>query len=413
MLYQVRMISDGGSMNVKTVKAKNEVVLKELLAVMPTLKKHKLDAAVHSTVKTLRSGRKSRAYTLELSRTFQGKELKATSAIAKLSNKVVVMKELKEKIRKEIQDIRKSSLPPVETYTFPQGVEVRKLAEVYLDPGSFLAVFKKKIRLDMTKNKKPNTNDNYIGVEIELASSKDREFICDRLAEADLAKYVTVKGDASIKVDERHRHAHEICILVRQHEFESVINTLCNVLNTQCDVTVNKSCGLHVHVDMRNRAVEKAFANLVSLQHYLYAMLPAERRSSRYSYPIKGKQWRVADERYHGINGQAYQKYKTLEARMHCGTTQAVKINNWVKLLLAICDAPAIDIAPTSVEGLKAAVGLTTELTQYIESRIAKFADQHKNSVPQAEQPGTMPDLDALIGTPPVDETVMEQSEVA
>ena len=412
------------SYTVKTIKEKEDMkqkkkaehVLKDLLAVIPTLRKHKLEGEIITKVKKLRDGRKAKAFTLELTRTFQGKELKVSSPVTKADKRMEILRGLKDEIRTQIQGIRKQNRTVYEDFTFSQGVTVPKLAEIYLEPGTFVKVMGKKIRIDMvrTGGRKPNTADNYIGVEIEFASKKDREFIADRLFEAGLGKYVNIKGDGSIKVDNDYPQAHEICILVRQNEYTEIINRLCHVLNTECQVRVDKSCGLHVHVDMRNRKVEKAFHNLVSVQQFLYAMLPANRRNSRYSYPIKGTHWRVLDERYHGINSQAYQKYGTLEARMHCGTTQANKINRWIELLVATVDAPvAMPKAPTTIEELRASVVLTDGLVKYMESRIAKFKSQHLNSKPTAEQPGSMPEIEALIGTIAIDETVVEDSEVA
>jgi hypothetical protein len=416
-------------------------MLRDLLAVIPTLSKHGIDGEVKQKVRTLRNGRKSKSYTLELSRTVshvnhelieqkltekgevisrskKACELKVSAPVSKEENKLQIMKKLKGDICAQIKALREQNKPPIEDYTFHQGVVVKKLAEVYLEPGSFIKVLHKKIRQDMTKTKKPTSTDNYIGIEIELASKKDRNFICDKLFEAGLGKYVGIKDDGSIgrgtKLTDTHPHTHELALLVRQSEFEDVVTRTCKVLNEQCEVAVDKTCGLHIHLDMRNRKVENAFHNLVSCQQIFYAMLPAARRSSQYSYPVKGTKWRVLDARYHGINSQAYSKYKTLELRMHCGTTQANKINNWIKLALAVAEAPLITKAPTSVASLRTAVtSIGDGLAAYVEARIAKFRSQHKSTTPQHEEPGTMPEIEDIIGTPAVDNSVSEQSEVA
>jgi hypothetical protein len=201
-------------------------------------------------------------------------------------------------------------------------------------------------------------------------------------------------------------------ILVKQSEYLEVVSKICSVMNNECEVKVNKSCGLHVHIDMRNRDVNKSFHNLVTMQQFLYAMLPADRRSSRYSFPVKGTT--IKDrERYHGINAEAYKKYKTLELRMHSGTTQGKKINNWITLLLSMCDAPKTAIVPVSVADLQRCIDVDKTIVSYVTSRIAKFATQHKTTVPKAEEPGTMPDIEDLIGEIPVDDSVLETSEVA
>lgn len=416
MIYKVKTIPDEG-VDMKKVK-KSEAMLNDLLAIMPTLRKHKIDGEIHKKIRTLRTGRKTRSYTLELVRNYRGKELKAQAPLRKTDNKVQVLANLKEQVCSIIRQERQDARPPIEEYSFPQGVTVRKLAEVYLDEGSFVKVANRKVRMDMTgRTKAPKTAANYVGIEIELASKHKRDFICDQLFEAGMAKYVTVKDDTSIgsgtKLRDTHPYVHEICILVEQSDVERVVGTICKVLNEKCEVKVDKTCGLHVHVDMRNRDVAKSFHNLVSMQQFLYAMLPASRRSSRYAYPVKGTNWRILDERYHGINSQAYEKYKTLEARMHCGTTQGNKIINWVNLLVAIVDSPMISSKPTTIEELQSAINVDSKLVEYIKARIHKFSAQHKATAPTAEEPGTMPNLSVIPFPQQLDESLVEESEVA
>lgn len=414
MLYKVKTIVSDESSSKKLKKS--ESMLKDLLTVIPTLKKHNLEGEILTQVRKLRSGRKTKKYTLELSRNFNGTEIKVSAPLPKTSDKIKIMRDLKAEIRRQIQEARRQQRPPIEQYTFRQGVVVSKLAEVYLEPGSFVKVMNRKIRQDMIRGKKPTTGDNYIGVEMELASKLTREQLCDKLFDAGLGKYVCVKDDGSIgsgtNLRTDHPHPHEICILVRQSEYVEIITKICKVLNEQCQVKVDKTCGLHVHLDMRNRDVKKSFHNLVNMQQFLYAMLPKARRDSRYSYPVKGSEYRILDSRYHGINTQAYDKYGTLEARMHCGTTQGNKIVNWVSLLIAIVDSPKAAYAPTTVEEMQTMIGINNELLDYIKSRVAKFASQHEGAKYTSEQPGTMPDI-KLPAHAPIDTNVEEQSEVA
>lgn len=435
MLYKLKTVK-GKAASLKEQKA-SEAMLRDLLKVLPVLKHHKMDGVVSEKVRTVREGRKTRQYTLELSRDYdyatfdeatgkwsKGKKLMVSSPITKESNRMKILRELKGQIRQQIQEIRKASLPPIEEYEFRQGVKVKKLAEVYLEHGVFLKVQERNIRLNMGKDKKPKTNDKYVGVEIELASKLNRQQICDILYGAGFGKYLCVKDDGSIgsaraegggrtKLLETHPYGHELVVLVKEVEYVDVLTRLCKLLNEECSVKVDKTCGLHVHLDMRGRPVETAFHNLVSMQHYLYGMLPAARRNSTYSYPIKGTQWRIPDDRYHGINAQAFTKHKTLEARMHCGTTQGDKIVNWVQLLIAIADAPKITAVPKSMQGLQAVTGISDDLVKYVSSRVAKFKSQFKDNPPTREQPNTMPDLEELTVAPAADPTVTEDSEVA
>lgn len=390
------VVRNGSEEKDMVLKKEKEKALMELLKALPVLKKHGIEGEILSKVKTLRNGRKTKSYTLEMSRMYKGKEIKFDAPVllsptAKSSNNAKVLTELKEKIIKEIQKSRLDSRPKLEAYDFVQGVKTHKMGDGYCftKEGIIMKVLGRKVRLDMKNNKSPKDNDNYVGIEIELASKKDREFIMDKLFDAGLGKNICIKGDGSITAGrgalEGYPHPHEVCVLARQSEFIDVVNRVCKVLNDQCEVKVDKSCGLHVHFDMRNRDVNKSFSNLVSCQNFLYSMIPAQRKHSNYSKPVKGKTFRQLDDRYYGINTEAYRKYKTLELRMHSGTTDAKKITGWASLILAIIDAPEISRAYSTVTGLKKAIGISDALAEYIKSRINKFAAQHKKGAPHTE----------------------------
>lgn len=424
MLYKIKTIEpEGSSMKTKKTKAKQrEVVLNDLLKVIPTLKKHSLEAEIVSHVRKLRSGRKVKRYSIELSRNYKGEEIKvASEELKKDTDRFAIIRDLKTKICEQIRQKRKLELPPIEEYSPRKGVTVRKLAEVYLDPGTFLKIALRKVRDDIVKGKVPTTEDKYVGIEIEFGSKTDRETLCDMIFDAGIGKHIKVGNDASIgrattgeasKLLQTYPNAHEICILAKESEFELVITKLCEVLS-RADCGVDKTCGLHVHLDMRHRDFKKAFHNLVSTQQFLYAMLPKNRRESTYSHPVKGKEYRKLESRYFGINTQAMDEHGTIELRMHCGTTQASKINNWIKLLIAIVEAPKIEADPVTVEHLQTQTGISDEILNYVKSRIAKFADQHKGVTKySAEEPGTMPTIVVPDGAPQ-DTSVPEQSEVA
>jgi hypothetical protein len=96
---------------------------------------------------------------------------------------------------------------------------------------------------------------------------------------------------------------------------------------------------MHVHLDMRNRDVNKCFTNLVVAQPILYGVNPKSRSNNKFCQITEQKEFKPSgnkDDRYHGINAEAYNKYQTLEIRIHAGTLNPVKINNWVKLLLCV-----------------------------------------------------------------------------
>lgn len=374
-MYKLKRTVTGG------ITPKQHTILTDLLTVMPVLKKHELDADVRGRVKQLRKARKASVSELTLTRIFHGVLMSSKKVYEKPEEYMKALKSAKLAIRMQIQEARATCQPKTYRYSFPSGYQAVRMDEVFVEPGQILAAYLAKVRIEMGKPKKPSTSDPYVGVEIEFASKVTRQVIGDALHAAQLGKYITLKDDGSIgsgsSLLETHRYAHEMCILVKQSEYVDVIQRICDVLNKQCQVKVDKTCGLHVHLDMRNRNVEKAFANLVTMQHFLYRMSPVARRTSRYSIPIKGKQWRVSDDRYFGINSQAYQKFKTLETRIHSGTTDARKILAWVAINIAIADAEEIARAPTTTKGFQKSTGISDELATYIKQRVAKFKAQH------------------------------------
>lgn len=419
--YKVVLTKEGTPM---ADQKKKELMLRDLLACLPTLKKHKLDGDIHKQVKVLRDGRKKKHYVLELSRKFATwdetngsvmKELKVSAPITKAASKVEILKKLKGDLISQIQELRKAQKTPIEDFSFREGVTCKKMAEVYLEKGVFLKVNDKRLRLNITKKAKfPSSEDRYVGVEIELAAAEDREVLADLLHEAKLSRNVHIKGDSSIgrgtKLLEKYPNAIEIAILAKEEDIENVINKLCDILNNKMHCKVDKTCGLHVHLDMRNRKPSEAFSNLVTMQHFLYGMIPANRKSSEYSVPVKSKEWKISTSHYDGISTNAYSKYKTLEIRMHCGTTNASKIGNWIKFLLCIVNAPVLSFSPEAIEQVVDELKLSNELVYYINGRIAKFASQHKKNEKSPDTAG-LTKLAVVSAAP--DMTEAEESEVA
>jgi hypothetical protein len=396
----------------------SELELKDLLTVIPTLRKHNAQVAIHKRVRQLRAGRTQKAWTIEISRKPEERGLKIETkldekgmvisrkstlaplimASAPISRKVLdtkqgkieLLRKLKNKITSQVKESRKASLPPIETYTFREGVKVRKLAEVYLDQEIFLALSNKRVRLNMKNGKSPTTKEHHIGVEIEFASKQNIEQVCDALFEAGLGKHIHAKRDGSISQPPGHPNQVEIAVIAKQSEIKDVIKKVCDVLNNKLNIVIDKTCGLHVHLDMRNRKVENCYANLIYMQRYLYSMSPAARKKQSvraggrvtegFSAPIESAKFHVPEEHYWGVNALTYRKFQTIEVRMHSGSSQARKINNFISFLTAIVDAKPLTGTPDDMEAVQKALGLSDTLTDYINSRIAKFAPQHKKT---------------------------------
>jgi hypothetical protein len=130
------------------------------------------------------------------------------------------------------------------------------------------------------------------------------------------------------------------------------LRKVCETL-TRIGCKVNKHCGLHVHLGadflgvgrVRN-FVKRYMANEANLD----AIQPRARRGSknRFCLPISETMrthlidnCHVIDDmvglqttRYCKVNLQSYRKYGTVEIRHHAGTTNATRIENWVRFLI-------------------------------------------------------------------------------
>lgn len=186
-------------------------------------------------------------------------------------------------------------------------------------------------------------------------------------------KYVTVKDDGSIvPADSDEQFPVEITVLTKTTDYKN-LRQVCEFLS-ELGAKVNKTCGLHVHMDARHmtrelmETVAKKFERALPV---LTAMVPESRRTSNYCF---NRVSRNSDDRYCAINTTAYDKYKTIEIRLHSGTTDFTKISNWCNFLTAISKAEAIPKACQEVNQLTEYVSIPESLMEYISQRTALFS---------------------------------------
>lgn len=136
------------------------------------------------------------------------------------------------------------------------------------------------------------------------------------------------------------------------------IITVCAVLN-RLGVTVNNTCGLHVHVDARGattRNLQNLLRTWAKYERNSSEVVAPRRRDTFYARHMFGgasltEDWaridRIAERasgpmnfaydftggvRYYTLNLLAFIAHGSVEFRNHGGTTDADKICNWVKL---------------------------------------------------------------------------------
>lgn len=251
-----------------------------------------------------------------------------------------------------------------------------KIAGIRVRPGTTLEFIDAKKAFRVYQIKSPKTNDKYIGVEIEFTSKSEQTKLGAMLHKAGLGDFVHLKSDGSIQVKKKGHYPHELCVLVTEANYKEIINKIANVL-LEDEATVNASCGLHVHLDMRNRNKELAYSNLVSAQNILYAMNPKSRSTSQYCQKAKFKEFGKHSGRYMGINAQSYNKYNTIEVRIHAGTVSGLKIINWVGILLSVINLDSeVKRSPGTVTSFIKTYKVEDNLAKYIAERVLKFTEK-------------------------------------
>lgn len=185
-----------------------------------------------------------------------------------------------------------------------------------------------------------------------------------------------IKDDGSIRPDDGCV-AFEITVLTRLDD-PSNLRKVCELLG-RMGTRVNKSCGLHVHLDMRHVAKTAAWDigfRLESALPLLSQCVPESRRNNEY---CKMTISRNDSDRYCAINMASYSDYKTIEVRMHSASTSFPKIMAWATLIKAIADSKNLEHR-TSVyatfKGLREYVSISDALCAYFTQRIRLFSNQ-------------------------------------
>lgn len=249
---------------------------------------------------------------------------------------------------------------------------------------------------DLEESKRPLSKSKHLGIEIEALSPYTRSYITAQLITQGLHKYCSIVTDGSLRLDENKDNlydsgnlypdgavdilcdmeddydsntiatylylhkivappkkskygqaAFEIRVLTTEYSLPLVMRKLGKFFKS-IDATVNQSCGLHVHLDMRNRDVKECYKRLVSSRSLLESKVHQSRIHNSFSrrneFTDFDAQVRM-DERYRAINPMAYRRHQTLEVRLHEGCVDVKKITEWCQLLVAIADNKGVKSA--------------------------------------------------------------------
>lgn len=193
----------------------------------------------------------------------------------------------------------------------------------------------------LRKNKKPaaKARSNYVGIELEFISSEPSLKLMERIVAAKLTNYITVTYDHSIEQDDYGGYETEIKILAREAIVFQVLKKFLKLIPEGS--YVNKSCGLHVHLDMRNRDKDMAYKCLYQALPYLTNLVEDSRLDNdfcrlNHDNELSTFEESLNEDRYQAINPHAYDKYKTLEVRLKESTLNFREASSWVRDLIDI-----------------------------------------------------------------------------
>jgi hypothetical protein len=128
------------------------------------------------------------------------------------------------------------------------------------------------------------------------------------------------------------------------------LETVCRVLKEN-NAKINKSCGLHVHLDAKDFRTEnwkKLYKNYMKIESTIESFMPESRRANNNSFCRSMKRNTSAariercndlteieivatnQNRYYKLNTRSYWRHETIEYRQHSGTIEFEKISNWL-----------------------------------------------------------------------------------
>lgn len=195
---------------------------------------------------------------------------------------------------------------------------------------------------------------------------------------------INVKYDGSIRPADGYA-AMEVCVLFTRKN-DGNLKALCKLLN-DVGAKVNKSCGLHIHLDQRDlitsdsgRMITQRAKRLGNALPLLLQMVPKSRRDNSYCRPVIGPR---RGGRYYAVNMTAVRKYGTIEVRLHSGTTDYQKIANWIELCYSISRARKMSKRADTFEELFQRAEINPTLATYIRNRVYHFNGM---SVPESAQ---------------------------
>ena len=191
-----------------------------------------------------------------------------------------------------------------------------------------------------------SNSGNYFSVEIEFIATESSPILGWEHGDWDLASNGDVKfvGDGSVNAPgdgfalARYQEVRINCRWGKVSKLYKICHTL-----AENGATVNKTCGLHVHLDSRHLSRQQEYSRrkrLVAALKWLLELVPVSRRDNHFCMPnnLAAANRRGRSRRFQAINPTSYSKHGTTEIRLGAGSVDPDKILNWATLLKFIAD---------------------------------------------------------------------------
>lgn len=229
------------------------------------------------------------------------------------------------------------------------------------------------------------TIDHHVGLEIECIVPMQYERrlfwgqpeyvpktgkLVPTLKSSGLYEDVELDFDGSIDCDPDKEEDLELKIRFKESNTEAAIRTAVQKLR-EYKAKVNESCGLHVHLDARNRDKEELYARLLRALPFMQRLVKPERLSNDYCKLNSGHNIDFYD-RYMAINPRSYERHKTIEVRLHHATLNANDMLTWVDFLIRVANMPPPARSPKTPKGAERAWQWPEKFTEEIRKKVRR-----------------------------------------
>lgn len=174
------------------------------------------------------------------------------------------------------------------------------------------------------------------------------------------------------------------------------LETCCKVLN-DAGATVNRTCGLHVHVgiaEYKGEEVVNIYKNYQKLEAIIDSFMAPSRRGDgcTWCHTLQGYDFSNCHDtrdleslfgydRYQKVNPMAYSRHRTVEFRQHQGTVEYKKISMWVNFCCKLVEWSKENVLTKNVTSINDVPFLNDEEKRFFNARIREFAQREGRSV--------------------------------